>query len=74
MAAFEKEGRTSSSKLIAGRNPKHSVRDRRASARIFSKDHKIPLPKITAVINDHLDNSGSTKSVNLGISQSRIGD
>ena len=63
MTAFEKEGKTSSLKQNSGRKRKLSDKDRRTLTRIVRKDHKNTAPKITAEINDHLENPVSSKTV-----------
>ena len=52
ITAFEKEGK----KTPLWRKRKLSDRDRRARTRILRKDHKNTAPKITAELNDHLEN------------------
>ena len=63
MTAFEKEGKTSSSKQNSGRKSKLSERDRRALNRIVRQDRKTTAPKITAELNENLQNPVSTKTV-----------
>ena len=54
MTAFQKEGKTSSEKQNSGRKRKLSDRDRRTQ--IVRKDHKNIALKITAKLNDYLEN------------------
>ena len=63
MSAFEKEGKTSSLNQISGRKGKLSNRDRRTLTRIVWKDHKNIASKIIEELNDHLENSFSSKTV-----------
>ena len=60
MTAFEKEGKTSSLKQNSGRKWKLCDRDRQTLIRIVRKDIAL---KITAELNDHLENSVSSKTV-----------
>ena len=63
MTAFKKEGKTSSAKQNSGRKRKLSERNRRALNRIVRVDRKTTAPKITAELNEHLQNPVSTKTV-----------
>ncbi len=63
ITAFEKEGKTSSLKQNSGRKRKLSDRDRLTLKWIVRKDHKNTAPKITAKLNDHLENPVSSKTV-----------
>ena len=63
MAAFEKERKISSLKQNFGRRRKLSDRDRRTVAQIVRKDHKNTVPKIIVKLNDHLENTVSSKIV-----------
>ena len=63
MTVFKKEGKTSSAKQNSGRKRKLSERDRRALNRIVRVDRKTTAPKITAELNEHLQNPVSTKTV-----------
>ena len=63
MTAFEKEGKTSSAKHKSGRKSKLSERDRRTLNRIVRKDRRTTAVKITAELNEHLQNPVSTKTV-----------
>ena len=68
MTAFEKEGKTSSLKQNLGeKKRKLSDRDRRTLRRIVMKDHKTTAPKITAGLNDHLENAVSSKKLRKGL-------
>ena len=60
MTAFEKEGKISSLKQNSRRKRMLSDRDRRI---LVGKDHKNTAPKITAELNNHLENPLSSKSV-----------
>ena len=62
MRAFEIEGKTSP-KQNSGKKRKLSDRDRRTLTWIVSKDHKNTDPKITAELNDSIENSVSLKTV-----------
>ena len=61
MTSFEKEGKTSSQKQISGRNRKLSSRDRQILRRIVWKHHMNTAPKMTAQLNEHLENPVSSK-------------
>ncbi|XP_076062505.1 uncharacterized protein LOC143037830 [Oratosquilla oratoria] len=63
MTAFEREGKTSSAKHRSGRKLKLSERDRRTLNRIVRKDRKTTASKITAELNEHLQNTVSQKTV-----------
>ena len=63
LTAFEKEGKASSLKQNSGRKRKLFDRDRRTLTRIVRKDHKNTTPKITAELNDHLENPVFLKAV-----------
>ena len=56
ITAFEKEGKTYPLMQNSGRKRKLSDRDRRTLMQILRKDHKNTAPKITAELNDHLQN------------------
>ena len=56
MTAFGKEGKTSSLKQNPGRKRKLSDWDRPTLRRTVQKDLKNKSPKITAELNDHLEN------------------
>ena len=56
MTAFEKEGKTSLQKQNSGRKGKLSDRDNGTFTQIVRKDPKNTTPKITAELNDHLEN------------------
>ena len=56
ITAFEKEGKTFSLKENSGGKLKLFDRDRRTLTRIVGKDLKNTSPKITAELNDHLEN------------------
>ena len=60
MLAFEKEGKTSSLKQNPGNM---SDRDCQTLLRIVRKDHQNTAPKVTAELNDHLENPVSSKTV-----------
>ena len=62
MIAFEKEGKTSSLKQNSGRKRKLSNRDRRTFRRIVRKDPKNTDTKISAELNNHLENPVSSKT------------
>ena len=55
MTAFEKEGKTFSLKQNTRRKRKLFDRDSRTLTRIFRKDDKNTAPKITAELNDPLE-------------------
>ena len=57
------EGKTSSLKHNSGRKRKLSHKVRRILTRIVRKDHKNTASKIKAVINDHLEDTISSKTV-----------
>ncbi|XP_076049271.1 uncharacterized protein LOC143029942 [Oratosquilla oratoria] len=61
MTAFEREGKTSSAKHRSGRKLKLSERDRRTLNQIVRKDRKTTASKITAELNEHLQNPVSQK-------------
>lgn len=63
MTAYEKHGKTSSSKQNSGRKSILSERDRRTLTRIVRSDHKTTAAKVTAELNDHLEHPVSTKTV-----------
>ena len=63
ITAFEKEGKTFSLKQNSGRKQKLSSRDCRTLTQIAKKDHKDTASKITAGLNDHLENPVSSKGV-----------
>ncbi|XP_076031981.1 uncharacterized protein LOC143019888 [Oratosquilla oratoria] len=63
MTAFEREGKTSSAKHRSGPKLKLSERDRQTLNRIVRKDRKTPASKITAELNEHLQNPVSQKTV-----------
>ena len=63
MIAFKKERRTSSLKQDSGRKRKLSDGHRRALTRIVRKGHKNTPEKITAELNDPLENPVSSKTV-----------
>ncbi|KAF2368727.1 Homeobox domain-like, partial [Trinorchestia longiramus] len=63
MTAFEREGKTSSAKHRSDRKSKLSERDRRTLNRIVREDRKTTAPKLTAELNEHLQNPVSTKTV-----------
>ena len=63
MTAFKKEGKTSSLNQNTGRKRKLSKRNRRTLMLIVKKDQKNTAPKITAELNDHLQNPFSSKTV-----------
>ena len=63
MTTFEKEGKTSSLKQTSGRKRKLSHRDCRTLRGIVRQDHKNTAPKMTAELNDHLENPISSKTV-----------
>ena len=68
MTAFEKERKTSSLKQNSGRKRKLSDSDRW----IVRKDHENTAPKITAELNDYLQNPVSSKNCKKGAAQNRI--
>ena len=72
MTAFEKEGKTSSLKQNSGRKRKLSDRDRGTLTRIGRKDHKNTAPKITAELNDHLEDPISSKTVRKELHKARF--
>ena len=57
MTAFEKEGKASLLKENYERKRKLFDRDRRNLTRIVRKDYMNTAPKITAELNDHLENT-----------------
>ena len=63
MTAFEKEEKTASLKQNSRRKRKLSDRDRQTLLWIVRKDHENTAPKITAELNDHLENPVSSKGV-----------
>ena len=63
MTAFEKVRKTSSQKQNSGRKQKLSDRDRRTLMQIVWKNHKNTASKMTAELNDHLENLVSPKTV-----------
>ena len=63
MTAFEKEGKTSSLKQYSRRKQKLSDRDCQTLMQIVRKDHKNTALKITAELNDYLENPVSSKTV-----------
>ena len=63
MAAFEKEGKSSSLKQNSGRKRKLSDRDRRTLTWIVRKDYKDTASKIKAELNDHLEKPVCSKTV-----------
>ena len=65
MTTFEKEGKTSPVKQNSGRKRKLSNRDRRTNTWLVWKGHKNTAPKITAGLNDHLENPVSSKTVRI---------
>ncbi|XP_076047333.1 uncharacterized protein LOC143028856 [Oratosquilla oratoria] len=69
MTAFEREGKTSSAKHRSGRKLKLSERDRRTLNRIVRKDHKTTASKITAELNEYLQNPVSQKNCSTGAAQ-----
>ena len=71
MTAFEKE-KTSSLKQNSGRKQKLSDRGRQTLMQIVRKDHKNTVPKITAELNDHLENSVSSKIVRKALYKARF--
>ena len=62
-----KERNISSQKQNSGRKRKLSDKDRRNLTRIVGKDHKNTVSKITAELNDHLENPISSKLVRKGL-------
>ena len=70
MTAFEKEGKTSSLKQNSGRKRKLSDRDRRSLTR--RKDHKNTALKFSTDLNDHLENSVSSKNVKKELYKARF--
>ena len=63
MTAFGEEGKTYSLKQNSGRKRNLSDRDRQTLTRIVKKDHKNTTQKITAKLNDHLENLVSSKTL-----------
>ena len=63
MTAFEKERKTSSQKQNSGSERKLSYRDCQTLMWIVRKDHKNTTLKITAELNDHLENPVFSKTV-----------
>ncbi|XP_073410924.1 cytosolic arginine sensor for mTORC1 subunit 1 isoform X1 [Dendrobates tinctorius] len=63
MTAFEREGKMSAAKHRSGRKSKLTERDHRTLKRIVREDRKTRAPKITAELNEHLQNPVSTKTV-----------
>ena len=63
MTAFEKEGKSSSSKQNSGRKWKLSDWDHQTLTWIVWKDHENTAPKISAELNDDLENPVSSKTV-----------
>ena len=61
MTEFGKERKTFSLKQNSGRKRKLSDWDRQTFTQIFRKDHRNTAPKITAELNDHLENLVSAK-------------
>uniref|UniRef100_A0A0K0FBA8 DDE_3 domain-containing protein n=1 Tax=Strongyloides venezuelensis TaxID=75913 RepID=A0A0K0FBA8_STRVS len=61
MTAFQKEGKTFTTKHKSGRKSKLSEKDRRTLNRIVRKDRRITALKITTELNEHLQNPVSTK-------------
>ena len=63
MTSFENIRKTSSLKQTSGRKRKLSDRNRWTLTWIVRKDPKNIAPKITAELNDHLENPVSSKAV-----------
>ena len=63
MTSFEKERKTSPLKHNSGRKRKLADRDRQALMRNVRKGHENTAPKITAELNDHLENPVSLKPI-----------
>ena len=63
MTAFEKEGKTSSLKQSSGRKRKLSDRDYLTLMQLVRKNHENTAPKISAELNEHLENPVSSKTV-----------
>ena len=63
MTAFEKEGKISSLKQNSGRKWMLFDRNCRTLPRTVRKDHKNTAPKITAELNNHLQNPVSSKTL-----------
>ena len=55
MTAYEKENKTSCAKHKSGRSSSLSEKERRKLNCIVKKDHKTTASKITAELNEHLD-------------------
>ena len=65
MIAFEEERKTSSFEQNSGRKRKFSERERRSLKQIVWKDLKNTAPKITAELDDYLENPAPTKKVRI---------
>ena len=63
MTAFEKEGKCCPLKPSTGRNQKLPNRDRLTLTMIVKEDHKNTVLKITADLNDDLENPISSKTL-----------
>ena len=72
MTTFEKERKTSTWKQNSGSKRKLSNRDRRTLTRIVKKEHKNTDPKITAELNDYLENPVSLKTVRRELHKARF--
>ena len=65
MSVFEKDGKSSALKEKTKRKRKLSDKDRQTLMGIVRKDHKNTVPKITAELNDHLENHCFLKNEEL---------
>ena len=70
MTAFEREGMPSSAKHRSDRKSKLSERDRGTLNRIVREGRKTMALKITADLNEHLQNPVSTKTVRRELNKS----
>ena len=70
MTAFEREGKTSSAKHRSAQNSKLSERDLQTLNRIVREDRKTTALKITAHLNENLQNPVPTKTVCLELHKS----
>ena len=66
------EGKISLQKQNSGRKQKLSDRGRCTLMRIVRKDYKNTVPKITAKLNNHLENPISLKTVRKGLHKARF--
>jgi transposase len=72
MLACTNYGKTTSAKRNSGRKSTLTERDCRVFRRIFSKNHKTTAAHVTAVLNTHLEDPVSTKTVLRELHKSNI--